>query len=137
MKKAIREEVLKKFLGKCGYCGSPITLKDMQVDHMTSKHYASYNEGTNHKAIENLMPTCKSCNHYKRAKCIESSGYHIGYRDYMKTFHKRLGKLPKNTQSPKTIRRKEYMWIIANKYGITPDKPWGGIFYYETIKEQQ
>lgn len=34
--KRIRELVYAKYNGHCAYCGSEITLKDMQVDHIKS-----------------------------------------------------------------------------------------------------
>ena len=34
--KRLREKVLAKFGGKCAYCGYPLTLKTLQVDHIHS-----------------------------------------------------------------------------------------------------
>lgn len=133
MKKALREQVKQKYGNKCSYCGQVLDDK-WQVDHATPKtHWIWIQRSTTAKAddIENLVPACRICNHYKRAQPVESSGGWIGYREYMKSFHKRLGKLPKNTQVPSTQRRKEYMWCIANKYGITPDKPFSGVFHMD------
>ncbi len=131
-----REAVFNKCGGKCAYCGCELSGK-WQVDHAISKLYWFVKSVTdidrvNH--ISNLMPSCPECNHYKRAKCIESVGTSIGFRDYLKTFHLRLAKLPKKTLVKKSEKRKLYMQTIADKYGITVDKPFNGIFYFETLK---
>lgn len=49
------------------------------------------------------------------------------------SFHLRLKKLPKNTKNENTKKRIEYMNDIANMFGITIDKPFNGVFYFETI----
>lgn len=90
-----REKVYSKFDGKCAYSGTPLE-SDWQIDHMESKKingYFAYKRDLDKKdvnRIENLMPTQKIINHYKRAFDLEL------FRDYMKTFHLRLAKLPKN-----------------------------------------
>ena len=55
------------------------------------------------------------------------------FRTYMMTFHLRLAKLPKTTRRPKTQRRVEYMMKVAELFGITPDKPFSGKFYFELL----
>ncbi len=114
-----RKEIYEKFGGRCAYCGSVLEL-DWQVDHVIPKrHY-----GTNDP--RNLVPACKICNHYKRALSLED------YRNkWLGGLHKRLSKLPKNPRTEKSIKRKRYLLTIAEKYGITPDKPFSGVFYFE------
>jgi 5-methylcytosine-specific restriction endonuclease McrA len=64
--------VHKKFNGHCAYCGISIKYSEMQVDHITPKYRGSTNEevnsygltkGTNQ--IDNLNPSCISCNSSK------------------------------------------------------------------------
>jgi hypothetical protein len=50
-------------------------------------------------------------------------------------FHIRLGKLPKKTTRPQTIKRIEYMLKIAALFDITPEKPFNGIFYFESAAD--
>ena len=131
-----RDKIKAKYGGRCGYCGN-ILQDDWQVDHKTSRQYWPYSESSGTVNDEdNLIPACRQCNHYKREKMVESSGHHVGYRDYMLKFHIRLGKLPKKTQVERTKRRIEYMWCIANKYGITPDKPFNGVFWMDQYKTE-
>lgn len=122
-----RREVYQKCEGHCGYCGCPIELKDMQVDHITPQvHYKWYNkEGVNEG--DNLLPTCSVCNHYKRAHALE------GWRHFMKTLHQRLAKLPKKTQVTRTQNRKDYLFRVAEKYNITITTPFDGVFYFEKL----
>ncbi len=75
--------------------------------------------------IDNLVPANKIINHYKRSLSLED------FRDYMKTFHLRLAKLPKTTSVEKIKRRIQYMNNIAESFGITTDTPFSGIFYFE------
>lgn len=114
---------------------------DWQVDHMTSvykqtyeAHYTSSRpEEINEKIkkvhhIDNLVPTLRIVNHYKRSFDLE------GFRRYMTNFHKRLAKLPKKTSVDRTVKRIEYMNKVAIAFGITTDKPFTGVFYFETIQ---
>lgn len=61
--KAIRERVLSRFGGRCGYCGQKP--KRLQVDHIVPHEYRGTNEESN------LMPSCASCNNYKGAWPLE------------------------------------------------------------------
>lgn len=135
-----RHFVFDKYNGLCAYTGKPLG-DDWQIDHMTSKsgsRFITYIHGNaeerrkqrvqalNH--IDNLMPTCRIINHYKRSHDLES------FRKYMLDFHKRLAKLPKKTNVARTEKRKEYMFKVAELFGITQDIPFSGVFYFEIIK---
>lgn len=73
-----RHLVYKKYKGRCAYCGSKIEYKDMQVDHIIPKYRGSDNtelkvygikKGTDN--LENLNPSCGSCNSSKSTFTIE------------------------------------------------------------------
>lgn len=134
-----REALRLKYSGRCAYTGQPLG-DDWQVDHMTSIYKHSYNvyytatrpEEINDRIkqvhhIDNLVPALRIVNHYKRSFDLE------GFRRYMTDFHKRLAKLPKKTSVERTVKRIEYMNKVADAFGITPDKPFNGVFYFETI----
>ena len=115
MMKIDRQKVYDKYNGHCAYCGKAITIKDMQVDHILPKR----NGGTDD--IDNLNPSCRLCNHYKRANSIEC------FRDFA------LGGL---------IRRlmKVYIFRVALDYGMITINGWDKKFYFEkngTNKERQ
>jgi len=141
MNKKLREEVRLKFGGLCAYSGTPLK-DDWQVDHVTSKVKHEYNAYFNSNSIEeaksklkecnhidNLFPALRIVNHYKRDHDLE------GFRRYMLSFHKRLQKLPKNTKILNTQKRKEYMHKVADAFGIAGDKPFNGVFYFETLEK--
>lgn len=122
-----RELIYNKFNGKCAYSGKQ--LETYQVDHITPKYrYVLLgNRNRNPNDPENLIPCEYILNHYKRGLDLEQ------WRKYLLTFHLRLAKLPKNTNSPSTQKRKDYMFKVADIMGITVDKPFNGVFYFETL----
>lgn len=134
-----RRVIFEKYGGRCAYCGCELNDK-WQVDHAVSKTNWFLLDPTDPTAvnhIDNLNPACKECNHYKRSLCVEGNYQHTGFRKYMSGFHLRLAKLPKKTMRKQSEKRKEYMQAIADKYGITPEKPFSGIFYFETYKQSK
>jgi len=128
MKKKLRLEIYNKYNGLCAYTGKPLN-DDWQVDHIHPKclKIQEHHNMLTHNDIQNLIPACRIINHYKRSLNLE------GFRTYMKTFHIRVSKLPKNTNVLKTQKRKIYMLKIAELFDITIDKPFNGVFYFETI----
>jgi len=103
-----RIKVHQKHGGHCGYCGKSIELKEMQIDHI-SPLWSAKDKSVNN--FENLMPSCRRCNHYKREKNLEQ------FREYMKTLHERI--------------MNDYKNKIAFDFGIISIKPFDGIFHFE------
>jgi len=103
----LRQKVWLKYNKRCAYCGKELKYKDMQIDHLFPKTY-----GGNDRFI-NLMPSCRRCNHYKRAENLE------GFRRLILTLHKRISNL--------------YIGKVAIDYGIITITPFNGKFYFETI----
>lgn len=124
-----RDKIYNKYNGKCAYTGKLLP-DDWQIDHIIPKSriIQKYHNIKNHNDINNLLPTLKIVNHYKRAFDL------IEFRMYMMDFHVRLSKLPKNPKVTKSIKRKAYMFEIAEAFGITIDKPFDGIFYFERLQ---
>ena len=98
----------------------------MQVDHLTPLTNISYYKteemrkyfkvkGNNISSFENLMPSCRRCNHYKRASSLEE------FREQLKTIYKRLMQI--------------YIVKVAVDYGIIEINVFNGKFYFEAIKE--
>ena len=106
--KAIREAVYSKYNGRCAYCGREIAYKDMQVDHFIAKR--GWDESGSDD-ISNLMPSCRMCNHYKRANSLE-------------TFRKYIQEIPRKLQE-------NYIYKVGVVYGnvIECEKPI--IFFFE------
>lgn len=113
MDKQIRLKVYDKCGGRCAYCGKVIELKDMQVDHIIPQHLLNNIERWDIDNIKNLNPTCRRCNHYKRAHPLEL------FRRMIKTIHQRVLDI--------------YICKVAEDYGIIEIKPWEGLFYFEKV----
>ena len=111
MKKELREQVWNKYDKKCAYCGSVIEYKDMQVDHLTPQCLSHFYTGIN--SFENLMPSCRRCNHYKNSYILED------FRELLKTLHERV--------------EKNYINKVAIDYEIVRIFPFDGNFYFERI----
>jgi len=122
----LREKVYAKYNGKCAYTGKPLE-SDWQIDHIIPKYKAMFPEWDKKKldSIENLVPTFKIINHYKRAKSIE------GFRKFIAGLQCRINKLPKRTTREATIKRGLYIKQVAELFGITPETPFSGKFYFE------
>lgn len=125
-----RELVKNMFDGKCAYTGTELQ-SDWQVDHVKAiirnrwlNNSPMFEE--NH-TLENMLPSQRIINHYKRSMDLEQ------FRNFMKEFHIRISKLPKNPKTEKSIKRKAYMLEVARLFDITPNKPFSGRFYFETL----
>lgn len=82
--KSKREAVYRKYDGHCAYCGREIAYKDMQVDHFQPLRAWGI-EDTGADDLDNLMPACRMCNHYKRANSLET------FRRYIEEIPRKLG----------------------------------------------
>lgn len=84
----------------------------MQVDHFIPQRSWSEKESND---IANLMPSCRMCNHYKRAHSLEV------FRSY-------IADIPKKLQ-------KDYIYKIGVVYGnvIENEKPIK--FYFESLED--
>jgi hypothetical protein len=100
-----RVVVLQKYNFHCAYCGRIIDLKSMQVDHKLSKRLGGTSD------IENLMPSCRMCNHYKRAGDPEY------LRRLLLEMYKKLSTI--------------YIFRVAEIFGMVTWNTWDGVFYYE------
>jgi predicted RNA-binding Zn-ribbon protein involved in translation (DUF1610 family) len=118
--KAVRERVHQKFGGHCAYCGTEIPYKEMQVDHyypQCKERFYQRRFGINVHAEDNLMPTCRRCNHYKRARTPKQ------FKELMKGLHERLESI--------------YILKVAVDYGMATIQPFDGSFYFEKLKKQR
>ena len=124
-----REVIKNMFDGKCAYTGTEL-LPDWQIDHIEP---VVRNWGTNtamfekNHNIENMIPTQRIINHYKHSMGLEE------FRNFMKDFHLRIAKLPKNPKVEKSVKRKAYMLEVARLFDLTPNKPFSGKFWFETL----
>lgn len=60
-----RQAVFDRMKGHCAYCGCEITLSEMQVDHVMPLRKGGPD------TLENMLPACRSCNHYKSTLTVQ------------------------------------------------------------------
>lgn len=117
-----RLEVYQKYNGHCAYCGKQIEYKDMQVDHFVPKDMEFLFISGNMPGmdsvddIKNLMPSCRRCNHYKRAHNLE-------------TFRRYIEEIPKKL-------RENYIYKIGVLYGNIIENEHPIKFYFETVEAE-
>jgi len=127
--KTKRFAIYNKCNGNCGYCGNPLQYQDMQVDHIISQS-TFYHSITNNfhvpdflshltvvdvNHIDNLMPSCRSCNNFK------------------KTFHLELFRAEISEQI-KRLRQWKPTFRLAERFGLIECKPKEIKFYFELHK---
>lgn len=109
--KAQRKRVFGMFGGRCAYCGCEISLDKFSIDHIVSL----YNGGKDE--VENMMPSCNSCNHYKGTMGLEK------FRKYLEGITRRLD-------------RDSVTYRIAKRYGLVFEREVPLKFYFETAISQ-
>jgi hypothetical protein len=108
--KSKREAVYRKYKGHCAYCGREIAYKDMQVDHFHPlRAWGIEDAGTDD--LDNLMPACRMCNHYKRANSLET------FRQYIEEIPRKL--------------RDNYIYKVGVAYGEVVEQAHPVKFYFE------
>lgn len=121
MKKEIREQVYNKYQGHCAYCGKKIEYKDMQLDHIIPQWHLDdvrFNwQWDKIETIENYMPSCRRCNHYKRGNSLE-------------TFRKMIEEIPSK------LFRDNYIFKVACDYGLFNSENQKIKFYFETVESE-
>lgn len=108
--KAERQEVYEKYGGRCAYCGREINYKDMQVDHLVSLYHGGAD------SMENYMPACRMCNHYKRASSLET------FRDMI-------------SEIPHKLQRDSYIYRVGRVYNLIVEWPQPIVFYFERVEK--
>lgn len=112
MEKIDRQAVYDKYDGHCAYCGRKFdSIRDMQVDHILPQRNGGNNE------LDNLNPSCRLCNHYKRGNDLET------FRIFS------LGGIIERL-------KKIYIFRVALKYGMIDIKNWDGKFYFERKQDE-
>lgn len=91
-----RRVVYEKMDGHCAYCGCDLRYEDMQVDHVVPLEGWSQ-KGTD--TLDNMLPACRSCNHYKRANTLE------GWRKQLEAI-------------PQTLARDSVTYRAGRRFGL-------------------
>lgn len=106
--KAERNQVFEKCQGYCAYCGCELEYKDMQVDHATPLRIGGEDE------LHNMLPACRSCNHYKATFDVE------GYRKYLEGI-------------PHRLMRDSIPFQVGIRFGLVQHVKDNVTFYFETL----
>ncbi|GHU51689.1 HNH endonuclease [Clostridia bacterium] len=104
--KAERHRILKKTNGHCAYCGCELMYEDMQIDHVVPISCGGAD------ADNNMLPACRSCNHYKGGSQID-------------TFRRYVEKMPS------TLDRDSVTYRNAVRFGLVVPRPHKVTFYFE------
>lgn len=105
-----RKIVYGKYHGHCAYCGCEIEYRQMQVDHKKPLRLGGGND------IDNLLPACRSCNHYKSTLTVEK------YRAYLSGIYARL-------------MRDSIPFQVGIRFGIFEHRTDKIVFYFEKYGE--
>lgn len=119
-----RQRIFNKFGGKCAYSGTPLE-PDWQIDHIEpvirvwrGGKYMPFND-----VEDNMVPCQRAINNYKWSYSL------LYFRiTLLGKLHFRLAKYPYSGKGEELRKRMEK---IAAYFGITPDKPFSGKFYFE------
>jgi hypothetical protein len=117
--KKVREAVYNKYGGHCAYCGKKLEYKEFQLDHLIPKRNCG-NRYTEEQleCFENYMPSCRRCNHYKRAHTLS-------------TFRKMIEEIPKK------LFRDNYIYKVGLDYGLIVPHEHKIKFYFEEVDETE
>lgn len=110
-----RIEVYKKMEGHCAYCGCELQYKDMQIDHVVRLNGWKV-QGADE--IENMLPSCRSYNHYKNRMPLES-------------FRKMVENMPA------VLMRDSFTYKNAVRFGLVNPTPHKVVFYFEKMKDDR
>ena len=106
---AERRMVYAKTVGHCAYCGTEIPYKAMQADHVNP---ISGPESSND--LENFLPACRSCNHYKSTLSLDS------FRASVEAW-------------PDVLNRDSVTYKNAVRFGMVTPTPKPVVFYFEKL----
>lgn len=112
-----RKAIYAKTNGHCAYCGCEIAFKGFHADHVLCLRNYEYMDdilGKKIDDVENMLPSCGSCNRYKSTYDLE-------------TFRKMLSGIPKR------LARDVSTYNIAVRYGMIEEHSEPIQFYFEKI----
>ncbi len=114
-----RDKVFSKFNGKCAYCGCELK-KGWHIDHLlpvVRDPFTGVKQYPERDSIDNMMPSCASCNINKHSESIES------FRASIKGYMKHLNEI--STQ-----------YKVAKRYGLVSENDIEVKFYFEQFNNE-
>lgn len=116
LNKSERKIVYDKCKGHCAYCGCEIPFKGFHVEHIRCMRNYEFTDDTV-DTIENMLPSCASCNRYKSTYDLE-------------TFRRMLSGIPKR------LARDVSTYNIALRFGMIEEHNEPIKFYFEKLREE-
>ncbi len=107
---AERQQVYEKCKGHCAYCGCELEYKNMQIDHVKPLRIGGADE------LYNMLPACRSCNHYKATLDVEK------FRQYLGGIYQRL-------------MRDSIPFQVAVRFGLVKHLGDSVVFYFERCEK--
>jgi hypothetical protein len=126
-----RERIYNKYNGLCAYSGTPLE-PDWQIDHVEPVIRSIYTGKPLIKELDcesNMVPCQRVINNYKFTNSLE-----VFRTSLLGGLHIRLKRYPRSGKGGELRKRMEK---IAGYFGITPDSPFSGEFYFEKINNTQ
>lgn len=117
--KKVRQAVYDKYDGHCSYCGKKIEYKEMQLDHLIPKQRERFKRYSEEEieCFDNYMPSCRRCNHYKRAHSLEC-------------FRQMIEEIPKK------LIRDSYIFKVGLDYNLLSVNEHKITFYFEQFEDK-
>ena len=117
--KKVRQAVYDKYDGHCSYCGKKIEYKEMQLDHLIPKQRERFKRYSEEEieCFDNYMPSCRRCNHYKRAHSLEC-------------FRQMIEEIPKK------LIRDSYIFKVGLDYNLLSVNEHKITFYFERFEDK-
>jgi len=115
--KSTRIDIFNKYNGKCAYCGCELSADSFQIDHIIPKRRGDRNFiGRGSDKVNNLNPSCASCNSSKSTWSIDE------WREEINLKFSRLEKYDS------TFR-------LLLRFGIVEKLNYSTVFYFEKINQ--
>ena len=108
LSKAERIQIYDKCNRRCAYCGYDLEYKDMQVDHANPLRCGGADE------MSNMIPACRSCNHYKATLTVEE------YRKYIESI-------------PDRLNRDSIPFAVGKRFGVVSENRKRVVFWFEEL----
>lgn len=116
-----REQIKQMYNGRCSYCGEELN-GSFVVDHILpvvrDDREPSGMLHPERDVIENLTPSCRSCNHIKSSASLES------FRLYIQRFIN-------------SLNRDSVQYKFAKRYGLVQETEIPVVFYFETFTNKK
>ena len=108
LSKAERIYIYDKCNHRCAYCGCDLEYKDMQVDHVQPLRCGGADE------LSNMLPACRSCNHYKATLTVEKFRKHI-------------------EGIPERLNRDSIPFTVGKRFGVVEERHKHVVFLFEEL----